>query len=69
MRVKAIVYSDLEELEQRINTLIDGKKIIDVKYLISPAVKMGDMTLFYAFIHYEDEEEYNADERTHKRTI
>lgn len=56
MRVKAIVYSDPEELEERINTLIDGKKMIDIKYLVSPAVKMGDMTLFHAFIHYNEKE-------------
>jgi hypothetical protein len=36
--------------------LIDGKKIIDIKYLISPEVKMGDMTLFYAFIHSDEKE-------------
>jgi hypothetical protein len=56
MKVKAIVYSDPEELEERINTVIDGKKIIDIKYLISPEVKVGDMTLFYAFIHYKEKE-------------
>lgn len=56
MKVKSIVDSDPDELEERINTLIDGKKIIDIKYLISPEVKVGDMTLFYAFIHYDEKE-------------
>jgi hypothetical protein len=45
MKVKSIVGSDPDELEQLINMLIDGKKIIDIKYLISPEVKVGDMTL------------------------
>ena len=45
MKVKSIVDPDPDELEARINTLIDGKKIIDIKYLISPQVKVGDMTL------------------------
>jgi hypothetical protein len=35
MKVKAIVYSDPEELEERVNTVIDGKKNLSVLRLKS----------------------------------
>ncbi len=58
---------DPQDLEDRINDFIDGKKVIHIAYLLKQhavgAFKPSSyMTEWYAFIHYDDEG-VNTEER------